>query len=211
MTAAAFLDDVIFPENVSRGSRGGPDWPAEIVTLTSGREERNTAWSAPLRWYDVGFGVRTRDELYLVLRLYHVARGRLSGFRYKDWTDYRSGSPAAAPTALDQALGTGNGTATAFPLSKRYTVGATSFDRRITRPYGTLLVAVNGTPTASGWTLNPATGVVTFSSAPAAAAALTWGGEFHVPVRFDGRLDQIAMETAAIGGVPSILLKELRE
>src|SRR5690606_23346607 len=110
----AFMDDAIFPIHVSAGSPGGPDWPAEIVTLDSGREERNTAWSAPLRTYDARFGVRTPAELYEVLSLYHVALGRLRGFRFKDWTDYRSAAPNAAPTATDQALGTGDGAATSF-------------------------------------------------------------------------------------------------
>jgi uncharacterized protein (TIGR02217 family) len=209
--AAPFLDDVVFPAAVSRGSRGGPDWPAEIVTLASGREERNVSWSAPLRLYDVSFGVRTPGELYEVLELYHAAKGRLSGFRFQDFTDWKSCAPHQTPSALDQRLGVGNGVATAFPLVKRYSAGVTHFERRITRPFGTLLVAVNGSPTASGWTLNAATGVVTFAAPPAAGAVLDWGGTFHVPVRFDTRLDQIAMASATSGDIPSILLKELRE
>ena len=42
---AAFLDDVIFPVEISRGSTGGPKWKVDIVTLASGREERNTPWA----------------------------------------------------------------------------------------------------------------------------------------------------------------------
>lgn len=207
----AFMDDAIFPIHVSAGSPGGPDWPAEIVTLDSGREERNTAWSAPLRTYDARFGVRTPAELYEVLSLYHVALGRLRGFRFKDWTDYRSAAPNAAPTATDQALGTGDGAATSFLLRKRYSFAGEVFDRRITRPYGTLLVAVDGTPVVTGWSVDNTTGIVTFEDPPADEAALTWGGQFHVPVRFDCRLDQISLRTAAIGDIPSIFLKELRE
>lgn len=209
--AAAFLDDVVFPAAVSRGSRGGPDWPAEIVTLASGREERNVSWSAPLRFYDVSFGIRTPAELYAVLELYHAAKGRLSGFRFQDPIDWKSCAPQAEPAALDQRLGVGDGVATAFPLTKRYSAGATAFQRRITRPFGTLLIAVNGTPTASGWTANLTTGVVTFAAPPAPGAVLDWGGTFHVPVRFDSRMDQIAMISATSGDIPSILLKELRE
>lgn len=206
-----FLDGAIFPEHVSSGSPGGPDWPADIVELASGREERNTAWSSPLRTYDARFGVRTPAELYEVLSLYHVARGRLYGFRFKDWTDWRSGAPHQVPTATDQALGTGNGSRTQWQLTKRYSFGGEAFDRTITRPFGTILVAVNGTPLGSGWSVSVTTGVVTFVSAPANGAALTWGGQFHVPVRFDTRLDQISLRTAAIGDIPSIFLKELRE
>jgi uncharacterized protein (TIGR02217 family) len=207
----AFLDAAVFPIHVSAGSPGGPDWPAEIVELASGREQRNTTWSSPLRTYDAKFGVRTPAELYEVLSLYHVACGRLYGFRFLDWTDYRSGPPHQAPTPLDQALGAGDGSRTQWQLSKRYAFGGETFDRRITRPFGTILVAVNGVPAASGWSVDTATGTVTFAAPPAGGAALTWGGQFHVPVRFDARLDQISLRTAAIGDIPSIFLKELRE
>lgn len=208
---APFIDAAIFPIHVSQGSPGGPDWPAEIVTLGSGREERNTPWSSPLRTYDAKFGVRTPAELYEVLSLYHVARGRLYGFRFLDWTDYRSGVPGAAPTATDQALGTGNGVRTQWPLIKRYSFAGEVFDRVITRPYGTTLIAVDGVAAGTGWSVNVTTGVVTFTVAPANGKVLTWGGQFHVPVRFDCKLDQISLRTVAIGDIPSIFLKELRE
>lgn len=208
---AGFIDGAVFPIHVSRGSPGGPDWPAEIVELASGFEERNTPWASPLRRYDARFGVRTPAELYEVLSLYKVAFGRLRGFRFLDWSDYRSGAPHLAPSALDQALGTGDGVTTQFHLSKRYAFAGESFGRRITRPFGTILIAVDGVPTASGWSLDATTGLVSFDVAPAVDAELTWGGQFHVPVRFDCKLDQIAMRTAAVGDIPSIFLKELRE
>ncbi|WP_163266445.1 DUF2460 domain-containing protein [Chelativorans alearense] len=206
-----FMDDIVFPIHVSRGSPGGPDWPAEVVEKSSGYEERNTRWSAPLRSYDAKYGVRTPDELYEVLSLYHVARGRLRGFRFLDWTDYRSGPPGKAPTPLDQGLGTGDGETTAFQLVKTYTVMGETFERVVTRPYGTILVAIDGVAQASGYTIDRATGIVTFDAAPAEGADLTWGGQFHVPVRFDCKLDQISLRTAAIGDIPSIFLQELRE
>ncbi len=57
---SAFLDTVIFPTEISEGSTGGPDWPADVITLASGFEERRTMWSAPLRVYDAKWGVRWR-------------------------------------------------------------------------------------------------------------------------------------------------------
>ncbi|MHA7882749.1 phage distal tail protein, Rcc01695 family [Nitratireductor rhodophyticola] len=208
---APFLDAAIFPVHVSAGSPGGPDWAAEIVQLASGREERNSAWASPLRSYDAKYGVRTPAELYEVLSLYHAAMGRLSGFRFLDWTDYRSAAPHLTPTATDQQLGLGDGAETSFQLSKRYSFAGAHHDRRITRPFGTILVAVDGAPQAGGFTIDHTTGVITFDGAPANGAVLTWGGQFHVPVRFDCRLDQISLRTAAIGDIPSIFLKELRE
>ncbi|RJG46434.1 DUF2460 domain-containing protein [Mesorhizobium sp. DCY119] len=209
--AAPFLEDQLFPVHVSSGTAGGPDWPAEIVELSSGHEERNTRISQPRRTYDARYGVRTQNELYEVLELYYVAMGRLKGFRLKDWSDYRSRAPHQVPTHTDQDLGTGNGSNRQFQLIKRYARGAHEFFRPIRKPVaGTVRIGLNGAQLSSGWSLDAATGIVTFTAAPAAGASLTWGGEFHVPVRFDCRLDQISHRTATIGDIPSILLKEIR-
>ena len=209
MVDTSFMDDVIFPVNISRGSTGGPDWMVDIVELANGKEERNSAWSSPRRNYDAKWAVRTHDEVYAILSLYHVAMGPLRGFRLLDWSDYRSGPPQTAPTMLDQVLGTGDGVTTVFPLNKKYQVGAATFTRRINKPYGTIMVAKAGVLQTSGVTVDLVAGTVTFAVAPTSGQALKWGGQFHVPVRFDGRLDQIDLQ-GAFENIPSIPLKELR-
>ncbi|MGC9368714.1 MAG: DUF2460 domain-containing protein [Paracoccaceae bacterium] len=204
----SFLDDVIFPVHISKGSVGGPEWEVEIVQLESGHEERNTPWSAPLRSYDVKYGIRTKNELYEVLELYKVALGALKGFRYLDWADYKSCPPDDAYTELDQVLGTGDGATTSFEIWKSYSVGPHEHLRRIHKPYE-IAVAADGTTVSSGMTVDMATGNVTFDTAPAAGVALTWGGLFHVPVRFDGKLNQMTLN-GKINDIPSIPLQELR-
>ena len=205
----SFMDDVIFPVNISRGSTGGPDWQVEIVELASGREERNSAWTAPLRDYDAKYGVRTHDEAYAILQLYHAAMGRLRGFRLQDWSDYRSGPPQTMPTMLDQPLGTGDGVTTVFPLYKTYQAGAASFKRRISKPFGSILVAKGGVLQVAGVTVDLTLGTVTFAAAPANGNVLKWGGQFHVPARFDGKLNGITLQ-GAFEDIPSIPLRELR-
>jgi uncharacterized protein (TIGR02217 family) len=209
MADTSFMDDVIFPIHISWGSAGGPDWPAEIATLGSGYEERNTPWSAPLRYYDAKYGVRSHDELYEILKLYHVAMGRLRGFRLLDWTDYRSGPPQQPPSFDDQPLGIGDGVTTQFKLIKRYEIGPHVFERRIHKPFGQVFIGIDGVQQSSGFSVSLAAGIVSFTAPPAPGAALTWGGEFHVPVRFDGRLDQTTLR-GPIADIPSIPLKELR-
>lgn len=208
--AAPFFDDVVFPLHISRGSFGGPDWPAEIVELANGAEERNTTIALPLRRYDARYGVRHKHEVHEVLSLYYACLGRLTGFRLRDWTDYRSGPSSACAAATDQALGIGDGVRTQFQLSKRYSFAGHHFDRPIRKPEaGTILLALDGVPALSGWSLDSSTGVVTFAAPPADAVELSWGGQFHVPVRFDCALDQTVME-GPIEHIPSIALKELR-
>jgi len=211
MVDTSFMDDVRFPTLISWGSVGGPDWLVEVVALASGFEERNSPWSAPLRRYDAKYGVRDFDELYEVQTLYLAAMGRLRGFRLKDWTDYRSASPTATPTDLDQVIGTGDGATAAFQLVKTYAVAAHSFARKIAKPVaGTVVVAVDAVAKTEGvdFTVDTATGVVTFTSPPPASAQITAGYEFDVPARFDAALDLTIR--GPIGDIPSIPLVELK-
>ena len=206
--AASFLDDVVFPVAISKGSAGGPDWMVQITELASGLEERNTPWAAPVRRYDARWGVRSREELYDILQLYHVAHGALYGFRLLDWTDDRSGPPHHAVTAFDQVIGTGDGTRTTFDLVKHYVAGTHSFIRRIHKPIeGTVQVALGGTPASP--TIDHATGIVSFASPPTPGVSVTAGFRFHVPVRFDAALDQIVTQ-GEYGDIPSIPLKEIK-
>ncbi|MPZ57622.1 MAG: TIGR02217 family protein [Rhizobiales bacterium] len=207
MPDTSFMDDVIFPVTISWGSMGGPDWLVDIVELGSGHEERNTSRSQPTRIYDAKYGVRTHDELHKILSLYHVAMGPTRGFRLLDWTDYKSCPPQQQHAADDQVLGTGDGAATVFLLNKVYAVGAHSHTRRIQKPFE-VLVAVDGTPIGTGFTVDMALGKVAFDAAPGVGEVLTWGGKHHVPARFNGKLDQVAVR-GPIGDIPAILLKEL--
>jgi uncharacterized protein (TIGR02217 family) len=112
--------EVLFPLDVALGGRGGPQRLTEIVTLGSGREERNARWAQSRRRYDAGYGVRTLDALHAVIAFFEERRGRLHGFRFRDRVDGKSCAPSRQPAATDQVLGTGDGAKRAFQLAKRY-------------------------------------------------------------------------------------------
>ena len=203
--------EIRFPDNISRGARGGPERRTQIVELASGAEERNASWANSRRRYDVAYGIRRADDLAAVVAFFEARNGRLYGFRFKDWADFKSCLPSQLPSPTDQAIGTGDGSTTQFQLTKRYSSGAQSWTRGITKPVaGTVTVALNGTPQASGWTVSPATGLVTFATAPAAGVALTAGFDFDVPVRFDTDTLDITLDLERLGSIPSIPLTEIR-
>ena len=101
--------EVRFPDNVSRGARGGPERRTQVVELASGDEERNASWANSRRRYDVAYGIRRADDLAAVVAFFEARNGRLHGFRYKDWADYKSCLPSQAVAPTDQPIGTGNG------------------------------------------------------------------------------------------------------
>jgi uncharacterized protein (TIGR02217 family) len=202
--------EIQFPTGIAFHSSGGPERKTEIVTLGSGFEERNAVWANSRRRYDVGYGVKTLDDLHTVIAFFEARTGRLIGFRFKDFADYKSCAPGETVSPLDQAIGSGDGATTTFQLIKTYTSGPSSWTRAIKKPVaGTVRVAVAGVEQTSGLSVDTTTGLVTFDSAPASAAAITAGFEFDTPVRFDTDSLSINLSNFAAGEIPSIPLVEI--
>jgi uncharacterized protein (TIGR02217 family) len=205
--------EVRFPAALSFGSTGGPQRRVEIVTMANGHEERNAPWAHSRRRYDAGVGMRSLADLEEVVAFFEARGGQLYGFRWKDWSDYKSSSGRLAPGPTDQLLGTGDGVTTAFQLVKHYRSGPGTYSRPIRKPVaGTVRVAVSGSELAAGtdFSADPATGMVTLAAAPVAGAQVTAGFEFDVPVRFD--TDRVTVNIAAFeaGEMPSIPVVEVR-
>ncbi|TYO91425.1 DUF2460 domain-containing protein [Oceanicella actignis] len=203
--------EVRFPVDISRGARGGPERKTQIVELASGDEERNASWANSRRRYDVAYGIRSADDLAAVVAFFEARNGRLYGFRFKDWADYKSCLPSQAPSPTDQVIGTGDGATTSFQLAKVYASGAQSWTRTISKPVaGSVTVALDGVEQAAGWSVDVATGLVTFDAAPPSGAAITAGFEFDVPVRFDTDALDVTLDIERLGSIASIPLIEVR-
>ncbi len=203
--------DVRFPDDISRGARGGPERRTQIVELASGDEERNASWANSRRRYDAAYGIRRADDLAAVVAFFEARNGRLHGFRWKDWADWKSCLPSQTPAATDQNIGTGDGTTTDFQLVKAYISGGQSWTRTITKPVaGTVKVAIDGVEQTTGWAVNTTTGVVSFTTAPASGSAITAGFEFDVPVRFDTDALDVTLDLERLGSITSIPLIEVR-
>lgn len=201
-----------FPLDISLGARGGPERATDIVTLASGREERNSRWLHSRRRYNAGYGVKSRADMAAVLAFFEERRGRFHSFLWRDGLDFSSNG-TDAPTALDQVIGTGDGVKVSFSLTKRYGANFDPYLRPITKPVAsTVVMAVAGIPVpATEFSVDALTGVVTFDTAPADGAAVTAGFLFDVPVRFD--IDRLDVELTSFDAaeVVSIPLLEVRE
>lgn len=204
--------EVRFPAALSMGSSGGPERRTEIVTLSNGFEERNSPWAHSRRRYDAGLGVRSLDDLSAVIAFFEARHGQLYGFRWKDWTDYKSCRPSAQPTALDQEIGTGDGERILFELRKAYRSGPASYHRPVVKPVeGSVRVAVGAVELPEDrFVVDTATGRITFAEPPADGAAITAGFEFDVPVRFDTDRITASLASLSAGEIPSIPIIEVR-
>ncbi len=203
--------EVRFPDDIGFGSSGGPGFMTTVVEVASGHEQRNMEWSQARAQYDIGAGLRNEGDLGEIIAFFRARKGRAFGFRFKDWTDYRSGNIGEDITPDDQEIGIGDDTTTEYALIKTYQSGTEGHVRFITKPVdGSVVVALDGTLQASGWTLDSVSGVITFDTPPGDGVVITAGFEFDVPVRFRDDHLSVSIETFKAGDVPSIGLVEVR-
>lgn len=174
---------------LSLGFQSVAGYNTQIVTLDNGREQRNANWSRAKRRYSAAHTSFQVAHFPALVALFHAVRGSAHGFRFKDHTDYQC-------TAESLGTAPGSGSA-AVQLTKTYTNGALSTVRNITKPVSAT-VYVGGV--AKTGTLDTATGLFTPTTAWA-GGALTWTGEFDVPVRFTSDELPAVIETKTAGGI----------
>lgn len=205
--------EIRFPARLSFGSHGGPERRTDIVTLANGHEERNSPLAHSRRRYDAGIGMRSLDDIEALIAFFEARHGQLHGFRWKDWSDFKSCKPSQDIGREDQVIAHGDGQATVFQLSKTYRSGEQTYVRPIQKPVqGSVIVAVHGVDQTEGvhFELDDETGVLTFFAPPFDGAVISAGYEFDVPVRFDTDRIQTSMANFQAGEAPSVPVVEIR-
>lgn len=207
----SFLETPPFPFCPRLGYTATPDYSVTISQTASGKEHRNRNWARPLYTYTITIGPSLDEEdVEELTEFWHAMGGTECGFRFHDWSDYKSSRKFQAATSTDQAIIEIPDSPAGLQLVKTYQWGTRQQVRKILKPVqGTILVADNGVLKTEGsqYQIDYATGRVTLGFAP--VGPLTWGGEFDVPCRFDS---QFPVEIAGrkIESV-SFQLKEIRD
>lgn len=205
--------EIRFPANLSFGSVGGPERRTDVVTLASGYEERNTPWAHSRRRYDAGIGMRSLDDIEVLIAFFEARRGQLYGFRWKDWADYKSCRPSQKPAYDDQVIAIADGVTRSFQLIKSYRSGDVVYDRPITKPVeGTVRAGIQSDEQRDGldYTVDVTTGILTFVRPPLANVEICAGFEFDVPVRFDTDRIQTSVASFQAGDAPDVPVVEVR-
>ena len=205
--------EVRFPPTLSFGALGGPWRRTDVVTLANGFEERNTPWAHSRRSYDAGMGMRSIDDLQMLIGFFEARMGQMHAFRWKDWADFKSGRASAAPVFDDQSIGYGDGVTTAFQIMKTYWSGDQFYRRPIRKPVaGSVKVGVEQDELQEGlhYEVDVTSGIITFANAPDPAMEIYAGYEFDVPVRFDTDRILASVESFQAGQVPSVPVIEVR-
>ena len=199
--------EVTFPESVSYGFSGGPEFVTDVQQSKNGYEQRNIVRDYPLSKFTVAFTVKS-DTAIADLRAFFLARrGRAQGFRFKDWADYK---------IIDSQIGIGTGEQTQFQISKLYRSGGMEFVREIYKIVrGTLTVTVDGVTKSliTDYLCDFDSGIITFSDSaiPAKGKKIKVTCEFDVPVRFDTDQIQTISETKQSHSWQAIPIVEIRD
>ena len=119
-----FLDSR-FPEDISYGAIGGPQYSTDVLATISGHEKRNINWINSRIVYNVTHGAKTKEQKDALLAFFRNCYGKAVAFRFKDWSDYEGN---------DQLIGVGDGVNSIFQLNKIYKVGEIFVKRKISRP-----------------------------------------------------------------------------
>lgn len=210
------------PKGYDRMPSGGPEYANTYVSNAAGFTKVNIDRFDAIRRYRVDYSALDDTMYQRLMKLHIVNFGGAIGFRFKDWTDYfasADGTPCNPLGGLMQ-FGTGNGVKTTFPLTKTYTLGSRTFTRQIIKPVAgglahdtranTVKIYKDAVEQTSGVTVNSATGIVTFTAAPANNTVLAWTGEFDVPVRFGADYFAGSIEqSVAAGSVNGLELLEI--
>lgn len=179
-----------------------PEYSTTIRRSASGREVRAAWYSSPIWNFKVRFNVlrniTATPELARLVGFFNSRLGRFGCFYYLDPEDNQ---------VTDQAIAVGNGTTRSFQTIR--TVGASphQMNEPIYAFWKTPVVKVNGVTTAV--TISP-WGVITFASAPASGALISWTGQFMYVCRFDVdklTLEQIVSALWSQSGLPFVSLK----
>ena len=171
------MSDVLFPllPGLDWDVIKTPIFSTDVQTSVSGKETRNANWLYPKYKWQLNYNFLRADanqELQTLIGFYNARLGQFDPFLFND-----TFTPDNAVTG--QQVSTGDGVTTVFQLIRTFG----GFTEPVTAPNLVSAVSLNGTAT-TGYSVDPATGLVTFAVAPAAGAVITADFTYYWRVRF---------------------------
>lgn len=224
--------EVSFPRDIAYGSNFGPEFSTDVVTLDSGAEQRNINWKYPRCKGNVSMGVKREADFKRLLTFFMNRKGKAFGFRFYDWLDHEGSFEVIG-------MGDGNVLSYQLCKNYVDEAIFTNLQRKILKPQSGAVkiyfyevepeeaenwswqkqleirdLFAKSIPTGAeqvlNWSVDYATGKVTFTNPPAANTVVLASFLFDVPVRFDTDQMLSSYETWKAYGWPDIPLIELK-
>lgn len=175
-----------------------PEFATIRKTTDSGREFVRSQYSSPRYAYKLNFEVLRAGalaELETLQGFFCQMRGDYDTWLFNDPDDN---------TATAQQFAVGNGSATQFQLVR--SLGG--FIDPIYELNGAPVVKVGSTVTSV--TYDAHTGLVTFATAPAAGATLTWSGQYYWRCRFTKSVMELEQFMSKLWSAKSVEFKTVK-
>jgi len=159
-----------------------PSWPVEVIQLGGGAEQRFTPAGDALRVYNAATAITKIADFDAIVQHFNGRRAQLFSFPLKDLTLWHPTTP--------EPFGTGGGIGSTNQLILNEGDAANAYNREIYLPKtGTIQIRAGVTLKTEGvdYTLayTGATGGRVTWLTSVSGQALTWTGEFYIPVRYD--------------------------
>lgn len=170
------MSDAVFPTLAGRGWSivKTPVWKTVTQESVSGMELRTSLMAYPryriTLTYDVLRASSAFGELQTLVGFFNARRGSWDDFLFLDPDDN---------TASAQAFGTGDGSTKTFQIGRDFGAFREPVQDFVSAPS---IYAAGALQSPAGYSIS--SGKVTFSTAPAAGAPLTWSGQFYKRCRF---------------------------
>ncbi|MGO9743983.1 MAG: DUF2460 domain-containing protein [Roseiarcus sp.] len=219
------MTNLVFPTLAGQGwsVHKKPTWSTIVASHVSGREVRDQLWMNPIWEFELTFngldgtsngayGGLGAQSMQALMGFFLQCGGQAQSFIYYDSTDYQ---------VTAQNFGTGDGSTTSFQLTR--SLGGFSewivapvtesskslyfqgFTVTATAP---LIYEAGSLVSSSNYSLD--NGLVTFTTAPASGAALTWAGYFGFACRFDADTLDFEQPMTNLWKVESVKFRSLR-
>ncbi|MDZ5762135.1 DUF2460 domain-containing protein [Candidatus Cyrtobacter comes] len=194
-----------FPEDISYGSLGGPEYINNVIESLNFNEIRMPKCTNSRMRYNIMPGIKNQEQLDILISFFRICRGKLIGFRYKDWSDYK---------AKEEKLAICKGVETEFQLTKSYAIGNYTYVRKINKPVrNTVKILINNRVLENYDILkiDYSTGIFSFITPLLKGDVISAEFEFDVPVRFDTDYMPITMEGNNIYSCYNLNLVEIMQ
>jgi len=181
------MTSLVFPSNLpglTWDNKRSMEWSTLSQGSVSGAETRVALWSYPRWHWELSYELLRAGsftELQQLVSFFNSVQGSFASWLYSDPSDN---------AVMGQGIGTGDGATKTFQLVRAFG-GSGGFAEPIYAPNVVANVYINGVVQSSssysvGAWGSAAPGVVTFTTAPVAGAAITVDFSWYFPCRFEG-------------------------
>ena len=217
MPTFGFIDERL-PTDIEALVDGGYGFENSIQAGAGGFEDRNIEWAQArwegdlrpvlMRWKKNPAALRTDVE---TLQAFHFNMfGSANTFRWRDPIFNAIGDVADAESDF-QSIGTGDDVEKEFPVFRRWDLASHFYDQLdLALVVGQVVVLLDGTITASGFTITHVPGKIVVSTEPAGAEDVGIACLYDLVVRFKNKRQRFIAQPAKLASQPPIGLIQTR-